>query len=188
MMKTIRNFLTVEDLKTLRTLAKTIVHHTTMLRGRFDCGTAYGAGSVFDYHHMDRKKSIPDELYQRFMVASKVPQPFNGKDIHQFISYKVGGSNDPHKDWAYDIEFREQLRTAKKDDPNACKLYRVIALVDACKEGGELFVAGKEIKLNEGDAVAFRSELIEHEVKKVIAGDRMIFTIGFHHLETNKEA
>lgn len=142
---------------------------------------------MFDYHRYDRKRSVSDELYQRFMDASGVPKPFNGKDIHQFISYKTGGSNEPHKDWAYDLNFREQLRTANKDDKNACKLYRVIALVDACEEGGELFVAGKEIKLNEGDAVAFRSELIEHEVKKVIAGNRMIFTIGFHSLPKERE-
>jgi len=184
-MKVHRNFLTQEDLTALRTLAKSLHHCHSSIRGIFQLATSYGGGGVFG--GMDRSKSISDELYQKFMVASGCPLPFNGKDIHQFITYGVGGSNDPHKDWAYDIAFRHQLRTADKNDKNACKLYRVIALVNACEKGGELFVAGKEIKLNEGDVVAFRSELIEHEVKKITAGNRMIFTIGFHSLPKERE-
>lgn len=180
-MKVIKKLLTSHDLAALRSLAKTCLHHEAKDRGTFSCGTVYASGGVF-YGNHDRTRTVSNDLYQKFMTASGLPKPFNGADVHQFISYKTGGKNTPHKDWIYDTNFQRSLRTDEdKASKIASKLYRVIALVNTCAKGGELFVDGKEVVLNEGDAVAFQSGLIEHEVKTVVEGDRMVFTIGFHH-------
>ena len=169
-MKIIRNFATSEDLIILRDLSKNCAHIAGTRSGIYSCGTTY---------------SLPTNLYQRLIVASELPGgKLNGLCYSQFISYKKGGFVGAHKDWVFDASFTKELRTDADKATGPCKLYRINVMVDAASKGGELFVDGEEVKLNEGDALVFRPELCLHEVKPVIEGSRMIFTCGFHHKES----
>jgi hypothetical protein len=173
MAKIIRNFLTSEELDELRKIATSCFHHEGTRPGIYKVGTISGG-----------LQQISEPLYQKFLNASGLPLPFNGSSIHQFISYQTNGFIHPHKDWVYDTSFTHQLRKLPDEKYPACKLYRVNVLIDATIRGGECFVDGVEVpKLNEGDAIVLRAELQEHEVKPILEGKRMIFTIGFHHNE-----
>jgi hypothetical protein len=150
-MKVIRKFCSKKELVLLRDIAANLCHTDGGRPGIYKCGTTY---------------SLPGDLYNRMLVASELPGPILiGNCYRQFISYEKNGWIHPHKDWVHEN----------------CKLYRVNVLVDAPIKGGECFVDGVEVVLKEGDALVLRSELEEHEVKKILEGKRMIFTIGFHH-------
>jgi len=157
-MKVLQNFLTSEELIVLRNLSKALFHIDGARLGTYKYSTTRGFGLG---------AGIPDTLYQKFLAASELTPPLVGRDIQQFISYQKDGYIAAHKDWV---------------DPGA-KLYRVNVLVDKAVQGGECVVDGVEVKLNEGDAISLRAELEMHEVKPVLEGSRMIFTIGFHHKE-----
>jgi hypothetical protein len=161
-MKIIQNFCTPEELTTLRNIAKTLRHfpgtRPGLYKGATVCGFGYGDEIPGGVH---------DAIYQKFLAASGLTPPLKGRGIQQFISYAKDGWIHPHKDWV---------------DPG-CNLYRVNVLVDAAGKGGECIVDGVEAKLGEGDAIVLRAELEEHQVKPILEGSRMIFTIGFHHRE-----
>jgi len=162
-MKIIQSFATPEELTLLRDLAKPLYHipHSGGVGARagvYKCGTASMFGS---------NKGVPDSLYQKLLAASGLIPPLVGRAIQQFISYAKDGYIAAHKDWV---------------DPG-CKLYRVNVLVDAAGKGGECVVDGVEVKLTPGDAISLRAEQELHEVKTILEGSRMIFTIGFHHKE-----
>jgi len=174
-MRVIQSFLTASELFTLRRLSNTCVHYEGARPGIYKCGTVHRFGTGY---------GIPDALYQKFLTAAGLTPPFEGRSIQQFISYKEGGFIQPHKDWVYDVTFTHQLHDLATESREACKLHRVNVMVDSAAKGGELFVDGEEVKLNEGDALVLRPELQEHEVKTIVEGSRMIFTIGFHHKAT----
>ena len=168
-MKVIHNFLTTSELDTLRSLAKTCY---MSIGGK---GYTYGTLQGFGYN-----KGVPDTIFKKFLDASELTQPLNGRSIQQFLCYKKGGVNTPHKDWVYDTTFSYQRRN---NEPDAVSLFRVNVVLTQADKGGELIVGGEEVKLAVGDGFVFRPELIEHEVKEILEGSRMIFTIGFHHKE-----
>lgn len=168
-MKVVHNFLTSEERAILLSLAKTC---------RFDYGgTGYTYGTLSGF---GQTRSVPDSIFKKFLDVSELTQPLVGRSIQQYLCYEKGGVNTPHKDWVYDSTFSRQLRRGESD---GVSLFRVnIVLIQAAK-GGELIVGGEEIKLNEGDGFVFRPDIIEHEVKEILEGNRMVFTIGFHHKE-----
>lgn len=169
-MHIIRNLLKQEDLLALRQVSKARYHHPGARPGIYTCATTYAP---------------PNDLHTKLwsLATSKLGKrgaKFNGKSFSQFISYQKDGFIHPHKDWVFDTSFQHELRAAPHQYP-ACKLFRVNVMIDSAAKGGELFVEGNEVKLNNGDALVFRAELHEHEVKPILDGSRMIFTIGYHH-------
>lgn len=66
----------------------------------------------------------------------------------------------------------------RDDAPMAQEHHRLNAMVQMPLEGGELWVSGQPVSLNTRDCYLFRPDLDEHEVEKVLAGTRLIFTVG----------
>ena len=64
------------------------------------------------------------------------------------------------------------------DAPLAQEHHRVNVLLHAPEAGGEHFVDGRPVSLSAGDAYVFRPDLEQHEVKSVLRGERLIWTLG----------
>lgn len=59
-----------------------------------------------------------------------------------------------------------------------CIHHRLNAVVRAPTSGGQLLVNDKPIDLNVGDAYVFLPDDEPHEVKPVLEGERIVFTVG----------
>lgn len=66
----------------------------------------------------------------------------------------------------------------RDDAPLAAEHHRINALIQKPGSGGELYVGGQLVELEEGDAYIFRPDVEEHEVKLVTSGTRLLFTLG----------
>jgi predicted 2-oxoglutarate/Fe(II)-dependent dioxygenase YbiX len=64
------------------------------------------------------------------------------------------------------------------DAPLAQEHHRINVLLHGPEAGGELFVGGQRVSLSAGDAYVFRPDVEEHEVKMVLRGSRLIWTLG----------
>lgn len=57
--------------------------------------------------------------------------------------------------------------------------WRIVALVNAARAGGELLIEGVAVELQEGDAVCFRADACLHEVTRVRSGVRLALISGY---------
>src|SRR5262249_30967327 len=79
------------------------------------------------------------------------------------LRYEVGAYVPPHVDPPLD-EGRQHVR--------------LNLLVARAARGGELRLDGLEVSLEQGDAVVFRPDLCTHEVSRVDAGARLVWSVG----------
>lgn len=78
------------------------------------------------------------------------------------ISYSDGAFNPPHCDPGVGDKLH----------------WRLVVMLKNCDVGGELVVDERCEELMPGDAWLFRADIIQHEVKAVREGRRLVMTIG----------
>lgn len=124
-------------------------------QGNFDPGRQ-GTGYVKAY--------IPPKLFPELREDSlkQLGAPLDvGHDCY-LVRYGVNNWIPSHKD----------------DAPLAQEHHRLNAMVTMPERGGQLIVEGQAIELAIRDAYVFRPDLQEHEVRRVEAGVRLIWSVG----------
>lgn len=109
------------------------------------------------------KARIPRALFPELREdsLSALGVPVHSAHDCYLVRYDVGNWIGPHDDPA----------------PPGFDHHRLNAIVSVA-EGGQLVVEGEPIQLGIGDGYVFRPDLQKHEVTKVTAGTRMIWSVG----------
>lgn len=110
------------------------------------------------------KAAVDQDLFQDLKKRSleALGVPLDTKHDCYLIRYPEGSCIPKHKD----------------DAPFGLEHHRLNAMIQNCVWGGELWVDLELIKFRTSDAVVFRPDVLEHEVTEIMAGERLLWSVG----------
>jgi hypothetical protein len=159
-MRIVKEFLSAQNIRDLVTFAA----QATFQSGRQ--GTGYEKVELG--WGVDQAREISECLYPQFrelQVISECAFPLVGTLVGTdcwLLRYLEGSSIPPHVD----------------EVSSGLEHYRFNALIQAPEEGGQLWVSGKPVPLEVGDAYVFRPDVEQHWVDVIKRGTRLVWSVG----------
>jgi hypothetical protein len=86
-------------------------------------------------------------------------------------------ADEPHDVWVIRYAVGSEI-PPHRDEVSAGREHHRLNVIVAAAVGGEVRVEGRVLELAEGDGYVFRPDVMEHQVTRVTAGTRLVWSVG----------